>query len=197
MRLFANIQAAIPGSDVEYYVTTFNLEKYFPFFGPLRLAINSEIDYGNSYGDTTALPPYRNFYGGGPSTVRGFKESYLGPIDSLANPNGGNLLFATQIELLLPTPEKIRGSTRLSLFYDIGNVFHTGGVAFYDKLGDPIDYDFDYDRLKRSYGIAVEWLAPLGLLRFSYADPINADGDTDRYFGDEVERFQFSIGQAF
>jgi outer membrane protein insertion porin family len=51
--------------------------------------------------------------------------------------------------------------------------------------------------LKRSYGIAVEWLAPLGLLRFSYADPINADGDTDRYFGDEVERFQFSIGQAF
>jgi outer membrane protein insertion porin family len=76
-------------------------------------------------------------------------------------------------------------------------VFHTGGVSFFDKLGDPIDYDFDYDRLKRSYGIAVEWLAPLGLLRFSYADPINADGDTDRYFGDEVERFQFSIGQAF
>jgi outer membrane protein insertion porin family len=197
MRLFANIQAAIPGSDVEYYVTTFNLEKYFPFFGPLRLAISSEIDFGDAYGDTTAAPPYRNFYGGGPNTVRGFKESYLGPIDSLGNPNGGNLLFATQIELLLPTPEKIRGSTRLSLFYDIGNVFHTGGVSFYDKLGDPIDYDFDYDRLKRSYGIAVEWLAPLGLLRFSYADPINADSDTDRYFGDEVERFQFSIGQAF
>jgi outer membrane protein insertion porin family len=197
MRLFANVQAAVPSSDVEYYVTTLSLEKYFPFFGPLRLAINSEINYGEAYGDTTALPPYRNFYGGGPNTVRGFKESYLGPIDSLGNPNGGNLLFATQIELLLPTPEKIRGSTRLSLFYDIGNVFHTGGVSFYDKLGDPIDYDFDYDRLKRSYGIAVEWLAPLGLLRFSYADPINADGDTDRYFGDEVERFQFSIGQAF
>jgi outer membrane protein insertion porin family len=51
--------------------------------------------------------------------------------------------------------------------------------------------------LKRSYGIAVEWLAPLGLLRFSYADPINADDATDRYFADEVETFQFSIGQAF
>jgi outer membrane protein insertion porin family len=197
MRLFANLQAAVPGSDVEYYVTTFSLEKYFRLWGPLRLAINSEIDFGDSYGDTTALPPYRNFYGGGPNTVRGFKESYLGPIDSLANPNGGNLLFANQVELLLPTPEKIRGSTRLSVFYDIGNVFHTGGVVFYDKLGDPIDYDFDYDRLKRSVGIAVEWLAPLGLLRFSYASPLNADDDTDRYFGDEVERFQFSIGQAF
>ena len=197
MRLFANVQAAVPGSDVEYYVTTFSLEKYFQLWGPLRLSINSEINFGDSYGDTTALPPYRNFYGGGPNSVRGFKESYLGPRDSLTNPNGGNLLFANQIELILPTPAKIGSTTRLSLFYDIGNVFHTGGVAFYDKLGDPIDYDFDYDGLKHSFGVAVEWLAPLGLLRFSYAMPTNADDATDRYYADEVERFQFSIGQAF
>jgi outer membrane protein insertion porin family len=196
-RVFANLQTTIPGSDVEYYVATLNFEKYFRVRGPWRFAINSEINYGDAFGDTTALPPFRNFFGGGPNSVRGFKESWLGPIDSLQNPNGGNLLFASQFELILPTPAKIAGTTRMALFYDIGNVFHTGGVSFYDKLGDPLEYDFDYDRLKRSVGIAVEWLAPLGLLRFSYAMPLNADDPTDRYYGDEVERFQFSIGNAF
>jgi len=196
-RIFANLQAAIPGSDTEYFVASFNFERFIRLPGSWRFRINSDINFGDAYGDTTALPPFRNFYGGGPNSVRGFKESYLGPIDSLQNPHGGNLLVASQFELILPTPEKIAGSTRMSLFYDIGNVFHTGGIAFFDKLGDPIDYDFDYDRLKHSVGFAVEWLAPLGLLRFSYATPLNADDATDRFYADEVERFQFSIGNAF
>jgi outer membrane protein insertion porin family len=85
----------------------------------------------------------------------------------------------------------------VGLFLDVGNVFSTGGVNFFDKLGDPIDYGFDYDTLKKSVGIGVEWLAPLGLLRFSYATPLNEDAATDRFYGDEVERFQFSIGNAF
>jgi outer membrane protein insertion porin family len=61
----------------------------------------------------------------------------------------------------------------------------------------PVDYHFNYANLKRSTGVAVQWLAPLGLFRFSYGIPLNANpGDTVR-FGDETERFQFSIGQAF
>ena len=41
-------------------------------------------------------------------------------------------------------------------------------------------------------------LAPLGVFRFSYAYPLNAKrGDTATRWGDEVEGFQFSIGQAF
>jgi outer membrane protein insertion porin family len=165
--------------------------------GEWRFRINTELSYGAGFGDTTAIPPFRNRYGGGPGSVRGFKESYLGPRDDRGNPYGGNLLFANQFELIIPTPEKIAGSTRIALFLDIGNVFSTGGVNFTDKLGDPIDYDFDYDKLKKSVGLGVEWLAPLGLLRFSYAMPLNDDVATDRFFGDEVERFQFSIGNAF
>lgn len=178
-------------------MTSFNLEKYFRLPGAFRFKINSELSLGDGYGETTALPPFRNRFGGGPGSVRGFKESWLGPIDSRQNPYGGNMVVANQFELIIPTPEKISGSTRVSLFYDTGNVFSTGGVTFYDKLGDVMDYDFDYDRLKQSVGLAVEWLAPLGLLRFSYATPLNADDSTDRFYGDQVERFQFSIGNAF
>jgi outer membrane protein insertion porin family len=51
--------------------------------------------------------------------------------------------------------------------------------------------------LKHSTGVAVQWLAPLGVFRFSYAVPLNAyKGDLNTY-PDEVERFQFSVGQAF
>jgi outer membrane protein insertion porin family len=46
-------------------------------------------------------------------------------------------------------------------------------------------------------GIAAQWLAPLGLFRFSYAFPLNAEDGTATLYGDETERFQFSIGGAF
>lgn len=196
-RLALSLNATVPGSDVEYYTLGFDLQRYFNIVGNWRFRINSELSYGSAFGETTAPPPYANRYGGGPGTVRGYKESYLGPVDDHGNPYGGNLLFANQFELIIPTPAKISGSTRIALFYDMGGVFSTGGVNFYDKLGDPIDYDFDYDRLKKSVGLGVEWLAPLGLLRFSYAVPLNEDSATDRYYGDNVERFQFSIGNAF
>jgi outer membrane protein insertion porin family len=196
-RLSLGLNAAVPGSEVEYYVTSLDFTKFVPLRGRWLFRINSELSIGDGFGDTTALPPFRNRYAGGPGTVRGFKESYLGPRDSIGNPYGGNLLFANQLEIIIPTPEKIAGSTRIALFFDAGNVYSTGGVSFYDKLGDPIEYNFDYDTLKKSVGIGVEWLAPLGLLRFSYAMPLNDDASTDRYFGDEVESFQFSIGNAF
>lgn len=197
MRIALGLNASLPGSEVEYFVTSFNLEKYFRLPGAFRFKINSEISFGDGYGETTSLPPFRNRFGGGPGSVRGFKESWLGPIDSRQNPYGGNMVVANQFELIIPTPEKISGSTRVALFYDIGNVFSTGGVTFYDKLGDVMDYDFDTEKLKHSAGLAVEWLAPLGLLRFSYAMPLNEDDPTDRFYGDQIERFQFSIGNAF
>jgi outer membrane protein insertion porin family len=196
--LSTNLNMSIPGSEVEYYVARVDFTKYVRMPGPWLFKINSQLAYGDAYGDqTTALPPFRNFFGGGPGSVRGFKESYLGPLDSNRNPNGGNMLVVNQFELIVPTPQKIAGSTRIALFYDIGNVFHTRGIDFYDRLGDPINYKFDYDDLKRSVGIAVEWLAPLGLLRFSYASPLNADKDTDRFYADQTETFQFSVGNAF
>jgi outer membrane protein insertion porin family len=51
--------------------------------------------------------------------------------------------------------------------------------------------------LKHSAGVAVQWLAPLGIFRFSYAFPLNAYGGDSVLFKDETEAFQFSVGQAF
>ena len=198
LRVGANLSASIPGSEVEYYIASLDYTQYVPLFGAWMLKLNSELALGEPYGeDTLALPPYRYFYGGGPGTVRGYRESWLGPRDSLSNPHGGNLLIANQFELVFPLPERFATSARAAMFYDVGNVFHTGGVSFYDRLGDEVSYAFDAERLKHSVGIAVEWLAPLGLLRFSYGLPLNADEETDRFWGDRTEEFQFTVGNAF
>jgi outer membrane protein insertion porin family len=192
------LTGAVPGSDVEYWQARYNFTKYFPLFrGKWVLRWNAELGFSEGLGDTTAAPPYKNFFGGGPESIRGFKESWLGPKDSFGRPYGGNVLVASQLELIIPMPEKFARQARASLFYDVGNVFSTGAVSFTDKLGSPVSYEPDFDELRASVGIGVQWLAPLGLFRFSYAFPLNEFTGNDRFYGDEVERFQFSMGQAF
>ena len=191
------LSMAAPGSDVEFFTARYDFTKYFPIYKGWTIMLNSEIAYGEALGDTTALPPYKHFFGGGPGSVRGYHEMDLGPTDSYGNPYGGNLLVASQLELILPLPEKWQSKTRASFFVDVGNVFDTGEVNYRDRLGSPMSFDFDVDELRASAGVAVQWLAPLGFFRFSYAYPLNAFNGNDRYFGDRLERFQFSMGNAF
>ncbi len=191
------LSSAVPPSEVEFYTFRYNLTKYIPLWRRFVLRYNLETGIGEALGDTTALPPYKQFFGGGPQSVRGFRESFLGPRDSFGNPYGGNVLVASQLELIIPLPEKWASQARAAIFYDVGNVFNTGEVSFTDKLGSPLEYKPDFDELRASVGIGVQWLAPMGLFRFSYALPLNDVIGNDRFFGDETERFQFSIGQAF
>lgn len=194
-QLFGTMTA--PGSEVEFWTARYNFTKYQPLFGRWTIRLNAELAYGEALNDTTALPPYKQFFGGGPTSIRGYRESWLGPRDSFGRPYGGNVLVAGQAELIIPLPDKFASQARASIFYDIGNVFNSGEVTFTDKLGSPITYEPEYDELKTSVGVAVQWLAPLGLFRFSYAFPLNEYKGNDRFYGDEIEAFQFSIGQAF
>jgi len=206
------VSATVPGSQVEYWKANYEFLKYFPLFHHFVGAFTANVGYGDSFGGTTALPPYELFFGGGPNSVRGFRESRLGPKDQFGNPYGGNLNVLGRAELIVPMPDKFASSARVSVFYDVGNVFMQGNkVTFYappdgvhagyalpGTYGPPIDYHFSYNNLKKAVGLSVEWLAPLGLFRFSFAFPLNAQGEQDRVtWGDETERFQFSVGQAF
>jgi outer membrane protein insertion porin family len=143
------------------------------------------------------VPPNRNFYLGGPDSVRGFKESTLGPRDSLGNPYGSDLAVSGQLEMLMPMPKKFEQSARVSAFVDFGNGFYLGSTKFTDRAGFPVDDKFSLSELRASTGIAVQWLAPLGLFRFSYAVPLRYKKTTEFDYGDELEGFQFSIGRAF
>ncbi|MEE3235885.1 MAG: outer membrane protein assembly factor BamA, partial [Pseudomonadota bacterium] len=121
---------AVPGSEVEYFTARYNYTKYINIYGPWTFRIAAELGYGEALGDTSAIPPYKQFYGGGPESIRGYKESWMGPRDSFGNPYGGNVLVTGQLELIIPLPEKFSSQARASIFYDIGNVFNSGEVKF-------------------------------------------------------------------
>jgi outer membrane protein insertion porin family len=186
-----------PGSEVEYYTARFDWVKYWPITGPWGFRWGGELNWADNFGNTTSVPPFKRYFGGGPNSVRGFKEGRLGPYDSLGNPYGGNLAMASQFELLLPVPEQFTGKTRASLFFDAGNVFSTDNTPYleFKDDGTPVVnndlYDFDLNEIRYSVGAAVEWLSPMGVFKFSYGIPLN-DKDSD-----EVEEFQFSVGSAF
>jgi len=193
-----NLSYTLPFSDVEFYTLNYDFLQFLPISRWITLLVNTELGYGFDIGDTTSIPPYRRFFAGGPESVRGYQASRLGPRDSFGNPYGGNFKVASQVELLLPMPEKWRNSARFSAFFDIGNVFSTDSVTYVGRDGvTPVEYDFSFDKLKYSTGLAVQWLAPLGVFRFSYAFPLNAEKSDGITYEDETENFQFSIGQAF
>ncbi len=108
--------------------------------------------------------------------MRGYTEDTLGPVDTNGNPYGGNMLTVSRTELLMPVPEKWQTSARVSLFYDMGNVFSNDGTKFVgEDLADPRSTTISaIMSCGHSTGVSVQWLAPsLGMFRFSYGIALN------------------------
>jgi outer membrane protein insertion porin family len=193
------LSSTVPGTgSVDYLRASWQYQQYFrlPWL-PLTFAFNSNLSYGKAFGDTTALPPNRHFFVGGSDSVRGFDDLTLGPRDSLGNPYGGDAALSGQLEAILPMPPKFASSVRATVFLDFGQAFYLGDTEFRDKAGFPVDYHFDLDDIRVSAGVGVQWLAPLGLFRFSYAFPLRYHRSTWREYGDDRQPFNFSIGRAF
>ena len=196
-----SIAVTPPSDSANYAIANFKSQQFFriplPLIDKLPIMLATDAGYGVAFGDTTAVPPHRHIFTGGSESVRGFKDGTLGPRDSLGNPFGGDAGFSTQLEAIIPLGAKFASSARLSLFVDAGQSFFEGDTPFRNRRGDRTDYHFDLDEVRVSTGIAVQWLSPMGLFRFSYAKPLKYQSETRREFGDELEAFQFSVGQAF
>lgn len=176
-----NLDVTTPGSGVQFYNLFAQHQQYVPLFYKFFIDANSTVGYVDSYGKTKVVPPYENYFAGGPRTVRGFQDGTLGPRDTpFGNPFGGQLRTTAQFDLVIPTPlESDNKTTRLSLFYDVGNVF-----------ADP--NDFQVSELRSAAGISGAFFTPfLGLLQLSYSYPLNKKP------GDSVDQFQISFGSGF
>lgn len=170
-------EVTIPAlSDLEYYKVAYNQKHYFPVTKHTTLYLNADLGYGDSFGDTSTLPFFENYYGGGKSSVRGFADNTLGPKDEFGDATGGNIKVIGNVEFIFPVPFAPESKTvRFSTFIDGGNVF---------------DDDVEVDDLRYSIGISAKWLSPFGALAFSLASPLNDEED------DDTEVFQFSFGSG-
>ena len=173
-----------PGSDLEYYDTSLEHTRYFRvgswvpgLSDKVVLSMDGRVAQTDIWGEGEDVPPYDNFFAGGARSVRGFSNGGLGPRDSFDNPYGGQFLTTLQSELVIPTfLESDNKSTRLTAFYDVGNVYENAS-------------DFEASELRKSAGVAFYWFTPFfGLLRVSYAAYVDDQGD------DDTDRFQFSFG---
>jgi outer membrane protein insertion porin family len=190
-----DVRAALPASEVEYFTMRYDATRYSTV-GRWTAGVHGVAAFGDSLGETTALPPYLNWFAGGPGSVRGYRG--LGPKDSLGNPYGGNLLVAGQLDLKTAWPRRWSAWMRSGFFIDVGNVFSTDETEFFDGNGQLVDHGFSASELRASAGIAADLLLPFGTVRLSYAAPLNAsDGNGDAMLRDRVERFQVSFGVDF
>jgi len=190
------IDLSSPKSDIQYYKVTYRNKFYYPLTNSLTSLVRTSLAYGAGYGDLKLYPFYKRFFAGGLRTVRGYDSNSLGPriqdSGGISNPVGGDIRTVLSAELIFPVPfmEKSPSSVRLSVFYDIGNVFlqdefiQNGSVV-------PGTGGFDSQELRSSFGVSFVWLAPVGPLKFSFSKPVNDQP------GDRIQAFQFSIGQFF
>ena len=174
-----SLEAALPGSDLEFYKTNLRSAYYQPLFSEnFVLKIGGSVGYGDGYGDTPSLPFFENFFAGGPTTVRGYESRSLGPLDTGETPEtiGGAKRVLASAELLFPFP----GTTetrdkRLGLFFDAGQVYNQ-------------DDSFDTGELRYSAGLSFRWFSPVGPIVMSYGVPLNNEDN------DEEENFQLTLG---
>ena len=174
----ANLELDLFGNS-KYYRAVYEQQWYRPLTKSITLALKGELDYGHGIRGTQ-YPVFKNFYGGGIGSVRGYLSSSLGIVDPINfDALGGAKRVIGNAELQMPFPG---GGPDRSLrwfgFLDGGQVYQEGQKIRASEL-------------RFSTGLGVSWISPVGPLKLSYAKPLNAKP------GDRLERFQFQMGTGF
>jgi outer membrane protein assembly complex protein YaeT len=120
------------------------------------------------------LVPSERFFAGGGTTVRGFEQDKLGPLDRFGNPLGGNAMLVLNNELRFPFVSILDAVG----FFDIGNVY-------------PTISDFSFSDLRKTAGFGLRLRTPFLMIRIDYGFKL------DRRPGESMGALFISIGQAF
>jgi len=173
------------GSQIRYVRYYGQYFRYFPLSDPQRVpwankmktrfvyAAGVRVGLAHGLGGQDLIPSERFFAGGG-TTIRGFQQNRVGPLDALRDPRGGDAVFILNNEIRAPLFHILDGVG----FVDIGNV--------YRHLGD-----FNPTDVRKSAGLGIRARTPYFLLRLDYGVKL------DRRTGERFGQLFFSIGQAF
>ncbi len=164
--------------EAKYLRTNAKFQQYLALSKKFTLGFNADLSWGKGLGGHP-YPIFKNFYGGGLGSVRGFEQNSLGPVDVTGAFIGGNRKFNINGELYLPVPGTGNDRTlRLFTYVDAGNVWGEN-----EKL--------TAGSLRASAGLGLTWVSPVGPLKISYGTPIRKKPE------DRIQRLQFQIGTAF
>jgi outer membrane protein insertion porin family len=172
------ISGEVSGGDLKYYRVGLHQQWFYPLSRDYTIFLSGEVGQGGGLGGRP-LPFFKNYFVGGPGSLRGFRPLSLGPQDPNGNALGGARSVIGSAEFLFPMPGASKEqSLRLAAFVDAGQVYAQG-----QKL--------DFGELRYAGGVALSWISPFGPLRLSFAQPLNKKP------GDHVQRLQFTFGTGF
>jgi outer membrane protein insertion porin family len=171
------LEVAPPGlSDVNFIRSTTQFSAYIPVTRRSHLALGARANLTKPLaGGPEELPIDERFFNGGSTSVRSFKEKYLGPKDDKGEyPIGGETALILNVEYTFPIVGDLQGAT----FFDAGNVMPDIG-------------DFGTDELRYAVGAGLRYNLPIGSMRLDYGYNPN------RKPGEDAGAFHFAIGVAF
>lgn len=177
----ANVEWSVAG-DARYLRSTYQYQEFIPLNKQFTVAFNAEVGWGVAVGGRS-YPAFKNFYGGGLGSVRGFEQGSLGPQDASGTSLGGNRKFNLNAEILSPFPGAGNDRTlRMYAFTDVGAVAGPdNAMSAYPNANS----------LRASVGVGISWISPVGPLRLAIAKPIK------KFEGDKIQALQFQIGTNF
>jgi len=176
------------GGDKEFWKFYCRGSHYFPMFRNSVLELRGRAGGAAPYSDTDYIPIYERFFVGGASTVRGYDERRLGPIDPVSkDPLGGNSFLIGNLEYTYPLLDFLK----VAAFYDIGNAWQK--IADIGSSDDANGVD-ETGGLKSSLGLGVRVKTPIGPIMLDYGIPLNKEpGEDDKKSG----KFHFSVSHGF
>jgi len=213
------------GGDTRYFRATGDARYYYELFedvvGIARVQGGHIMGLG---GDNLRIVDH---FFMGPSLVRGFASSGIGPrdissLDSRSNAIGGTTYFGGTLEVQFPIfglPRDL--GLKGALFADAGTLFGYKGATIFDVNRNGIIEGFSDQRgctlsatvqqecilvrdskdIRSSVGASLLWSSPLGPIRFDYAYALTKDEGTlingVKVGADRTQAFRFSGGTRF
>ncbi len=175
----------------QYAKADVDLRYHFNFGKEQTIATRLFGGYGYAYGNSDVLPFVKQYYAGGPYSVRAFRIRSLGPgtYRNVDNPDNnffdltGNIRLEANIEYRFP----IFGFFKGAVFADAGNIWNSEGneaYNFQDKFTSSFINEFGMGA-----GIGLRVDVQGFVIRFDLAAPFHDPS------ADEGERFDFKIAE--
>lgn len=164
------IQLAGLGGDNRYYRAIGNSTWYFALPAEMTGFVRGRFGFGDGFGDRV-LPASERFFLGGVTTIRGFEFRDIGPKDDAGNPLGGTSFAQFNLEI----GRSLGSVLRVVAFVDVGNAYGA-------------DNDFDIGDLRRSAGLGIRIVTPIGPIRLDYGFKL------DKRAGESAGRLGFLLG---
>jgi outer membrane protein insertion porin family len=181
------------GGDVNFVRSSVDSRTYYEVIpdivGVLRLQGGNIAGWGSR--DLRMLDHFQL----GPTLVRGFAPSGIGPRDitagTIQDALGGTNYWGASLEFqvpfyFLPKDAGVRGA----VYADAGSLWGYKGPTTFPQTGEVLNVS-DSNTIRSSVGAGLIWDSPFGPLRFDYSFPLTKDAN------DRVQQFRFGGGTKF